>query len=92
MRLDRAKRTAVGHEGDVAAPTESIDDVGKPLTHQRAVLITRNDILSSITTTADMGDGTSCSRRDMTKEDSKLHFPSSIRDQDRSRNIIDLQQ
>jgi len=76
----------------VAVPTEAIDDVGKPLTHQPAVLITRNDVLSSITTSGDMIDGTSYRRRDMAKKDSKPHFPSSIRDQDRSRNIIDLQQ
>jgi hypothetical protein len=76
----------------VAAPTEAIDHVGKPIQEQCAVLITRNDVLSSITTTGDMVDGTSCSQRDMANEDSKPHFPSSIRDQDRSRNIIDLQQ
>ncbi|MBL8039323.1 MAG: hypothetical protein JNN16_17645 [Nitrospira sp.] len=63
----------------MAAPTESIDDVGKPHTHQCAVLITRNDVLSSIATTGDMVDGASCSHRDMAKEDSKPHYRSSIR-------------
>ena len=78
--------------GDVAAPTEVIDHVEKPIQEQRVVLINCNDVLPSITTTGGMVDVTSCSRRDMAKEDSRPHFPSNIRDQDCSRNIIDLQQ
>ncbi|MEK6786464.1 MAG: hypothetical protein AABY61_13375 [Nitrospirota bacterium] len=78
--------------GDVAAPTEVIDHVEKPIQEQRVVLINRNDVLPSITTTGGMVDVTSCSRRDMAKEDSRPHFPSNIRDQDCSRNNIDLQQ
>ena len=52
------RREQLGSLGDVAAPTESIGDVGKPLTRQRAVLIIKHNGLSCIAATGHVAGST----------------------------------
>jgi hypothetical protein len=49
----------VAHQTEgMTAPAEAIEDVGKPIEEQRAVLIIKHNVLAGIAVTGDMIDGT----------------------------------